>query len=78
LKKTIHGFTDELVFEKDYNSIINYVLIYRSKLRKLHNICVVLSKISTSEDGEADGNAINISNIDNMSLKAAEKAHKVK
>lgn len=35
-----------MIFEKNYQSVVYYVQIYKSHIRKLCNICVVLSKFS--------------------------------
>lgn len=48
-KRTIHGFSEELVFEKSYHSLVTDVLIYKSSVRKLYNICVILSKVNNHE-----------------------------
>lgn len=39
-KKTISGFQEELVFERSFDFIVSYVLLYHSQMRRQFNVAI--------------------------------------
>lgn len=71
-KKTIHGFSETLIFEKNYQSVVTQVVLFKSSVRKMYNICVVLSKFSV----ESSSSQANSMGNPSGQLSSESKQHK--